>query len=207
MPRNILLSISLFLRLGRIYRPEGPWFEPDHCLSISPCLGMGNLAVSQPPCFLLMAWHRKGATTEQLFSSTIFTSSCSSPSSSNFVHHCNTLSVPSCHATRRKHEGWDTARLSRPRQRKSRGRVGVQTTDLPYIFIKETTHKVAENSSTAHDRFCSSWDSSGRCSPRVSVNLMFCLNPNWTDSDKYAHLQIYFQVEHEVDGNSGTAPT
>ncbi|GAA53704.1 leucine-rich repeat-containing protein 47 [Clonorchis sinensis] len=35
---------------------------------------------------------------------------------------CNTLSVSSCHATRRKHEGWNTARLPKPRQRKSRGR-------------------------------------------------------------------------------------
>ncbi|KAG5441010.1 hypothetical protein CSKR_101240 [Clonorchis sinensis] len=51
-------------------------------------------------------------------------------------------------------------------------------------------HQVAENSSTAHDRFRSSWDSSSRCSPRVSINLMFCLNPNWTDFDKYTHLQI-----------------
>ncbi|GAA47506.1 hypothetical protein CLF_100448 [Clonorchis sinensis] len=33
---------------------------------------------------------------------------------------CNTLSVPSCHATRGKHEGWDTARLPKPRQGKSR---------------------------------------------------------------------------------------
>ncbi|KAG5453485.1 hypothetical protein CSKR_113959, partial [Clonorchis sinensis] len=28
-----------------------------------------------------------------------------------------------------------------------------------YIFIKETTHKVAENSSTAHDRFRPFWGS------------------------------------------------
>ncbi|KAG5455066.1 hypothetical protein CSKR_104572, partial [Clonorchis sinensis] len=39
---------------------------------------------------------------------------------------------------------------------------------------------VAENSSTAHVRFRRSWGSSGRRSPRVSVNLMFYLNPNWT---------------------------
>ncbi|KER20932.1 hypothetical protein T265_10620 [Opisthorchis viverrini] len=42
-----------------------------------------------------------------------------------------TLSVPSCHATRRKQEGWDTARLSKPRQGKSRGRGRIRTTDLP----------------------------------------------------------------------------
>ncbi|KAG5450804.1 hypothetical protein CSKR_101411 [Clonorchis sinensis] len=29
-----------------------------------------------------------------------------------------------------------------------------------------------------------------RCSPRVSINLMFYLNPSCTDFDKYTHLQI-----------------
>ncbi|KAG5441227.1 hypothetical protein CSKR_102438 [Clonorchis sinensis] len=44
---------------------------------------------------------------------------------------CSTLSVPNCHATQRKHEGWDTARLPKPRQGKSRGRAGrVRTMDL-----------------------------------------------------------------------------
>ncbi|KER31599.1 hypothetical protein T265_02235 [Opisthorchis viverrini] len=41
------------------------------------------------------------------------------------------------------------------------------------ILVKETTHKVAENSATAHDRFRPSWGSSGKRSPRVSVNIMF----------------------------------
>ncbi|KER27808.1 hypothetical protein T265_13728, partial [Opisthorchis viverrini] len=59
-----------------------------------------------------------------------------------------------------------------------------------YIFIKETTHKVAKDSSTVHDRFRPSWGSSGRCSPRVSVNLMFYLKSNWTVFEKYTHLQI-----------------
>ncbi|KAG5441692.1 hypothetical protein CSKR_103172 [Clonorchis sinensis] len=36
-----------------------------------------------------------------------------------------------CHATRRKHEGWDTARLPKPRQGKSRGRGRIRTTNLP----------------------------------------------------------------------------
>ncbi|KER25293.1 LOW QUALITY PROTEIN: hypothetical protein T265_14240 [Opisthorchis viverrini] len=39
--------------------------------------------------------------------------------------------VPSCHATLKEHEGWDTARLPKPRQGKSRGRGRVRTTDLP----------------------------------------------------------------------------
>ncbi|KAG5455301.1 hypothetical protein CSKR_105147 [Clonorchis sinensis] len=44
---------------------------------------------------------------------------------------CNPLPVPGCHTTRRKHEGWDTARLPKPRQRKSRGGGRVRTTDPP----------------------------------------------------------------------------
>ncbi|KAG5441927.1 NADH dehydrogenase [ubiquinone] 1 alpha subcomplex assembly factor 5 [Clonorchis sinensis] len=43
---------------------------------------------------------------------------------------CNTLPVPSCHAARRKHESWDTARLPKPRQGKSKGRGWVRTTEL-----------------------------------------------------------------------------
>ncbi|KER19594.1 hypothetical protein T265_11678 [Opisthorchis viverrini] len=46
-----------------------------------------------------------------------------------------TLSVLSCHATRRKHEGGDTARLPKPRQGKSRGRGRARTTDLPVIGL------------------------------------------------------------------------
>ncbi|KER25735.1 hypothetical protein T265_14151, partial [Opisthorchis viverrini] len=49
---------------------------------------------------------------------------------------------------------------------------------------EETTHKVAENLLTAHDRFRPSWGSPGRRDPRVSVKLMFCLNLNWGDSEK-----------------------
>ncbi|GAA53029.1 hypothetical protein CLF_109371 [Clonorchis sinensis] len=44
---------------------------------------------------------------------------------------CSILSVPNCHATRKKHEGWDTARMPKPRQGKSSGRGRVRTTDLP----------------------------------------------------------------------------
>ncbi|KER34149.1 hypothetical protein T265_12435, partial [Opisthorchis viverrini] len=44
---------------------------------------------------------------------------------------CNNLPVPSYHATRRNHAAWDTARLPKPRQGKSRGKGQVRTTDLP----------------------------------------------------------------------------
>ncbi|KAG5454039.1 hypothetical protein CSKR_102045 [Clonorchis sinensis] len=48
------------------------------------------------------------------------------------------------------------------------------------IYSQKIKFIVAENPSTAHDRFRPSWGSSGRRSPRVPVNLMFYLNPNWT---------------------------
>ncbi|KAG5446785.1 hypothetical protein CSKR_105544, partial [Clonorchis sinensis] len=47
---------------------------------------------------------------------------------------CSTLLVPNCHFAQRKHEGWDSARLSKHRQEKSRGRGQVRTTDLPSLF-------------------------------------------------------------------------
>ncbi|KAG5447752.1 hypothetical protein CSKR_106788 [Clonorchis sinensis] len=58
------------------------------------------------------------------------------------------------------------------------------------IFMEETTHKVAENSPRAHDRFCPSWDSSGKHISRDSVNLVSFFNSNWTDFDKYSQLHI-----------------
>ncbi|KAG5448296.1 hypothetical protein CSKR_110455, partial [Clonorchis sinensis] len=65
------------------------------------------------------------------------------------------------------------------------------------IFIKETTHKVVENSPTAQDRLRPSC----RRSPRVSVNLMFYLNPNWPDFDKYmfALQLVYRSFDYTVD--------
>ncbi|KAG5451145.1 hypothetical protein CSKR_102686 [Clonorchis sinensis] len=60
------------------------------------------------------------------------------------------------------------------------------------IHVYSTTHKFAENSSAAHDRFRPSWGSSGRRSPRVSVNLMLYLKTNCTELAKYPHLQTNF---------------
>ncbi|KER34329.1 hypothetical protein T265_00169 [Opisthorchis viverrini] len=53
----------------------------------------------------------------------------SSPAAEDHVS-CNTLSAPSCLATRREHGRWDTARLPSPRQGKSRVRGRVQTKKL-----------------------------------------------------------------------------
>ncbi|KAG5455325.1 hypothetical protein CSKR_105128 [Clonorchis sinensis] len=75
--------------------------------------------------------------------------------------------------------------LASPRQRRAEQIKPVQ------LSTECAIHKVAENSSTAHHRFRpSSSGSSGRHSPRVSVNLMFYLNPKWTDFDNYTHFQI-----------------
>ncbi|KAG5454364.1 hypothetical protein CSKR_113910 [Clonorchis sinensis] len=49
---------------------------------------------------------------------------------------------------------------------------------------------VAENSSTVHDRFRPSWGSSGRRSPRVSINLMFYLNLKTSQTGDSAGFQV-----------------
>ncbi|GAA56224.1 hypothetical protein CLF_110309, partial [Clonorchis sinensis] len=72
---------------------------------------------------------------------------------------------------------------------------------------EHTTHQVAENSSTAHDRFRpSASGSSGRRSSRVSVNLMFYLNPTCTDFDKYTHLQIIQLPGNITNGRFSCVP-
>ncbi|KER21998.1 hypothetical protein T265_14956, partial [Opisthorchis viverrini] len=53
-----------------------------------------------------------------------------------------------------------------------------------------TTHKFAEKSSAALSHLRPSWGSSERRSPRVSVSLMFYLNPNRTVFEKYTNLQV-----------------
>ncbi|KER21171.1 hypothetical protein T265_10448 [Opisthorchis viverrini] len=58
---------------------------------------------------------------------------------------------------------------------------------------EKTTHKVAEKSSTAHDRFRPFWGSPDRRSTRVSVNLLFYLNPKLD----------YFREIHSLANQSG----
>ncbi|KAG5445494.1 hypothetical protein CSKR_100982, partial [Clonorchis sinensis] len=154
-----------------------------------PCLGLGQLVVSQPSYFLLAAWHlgiermlqlndsirfsqflttdgkclefkpqhgqryallmssNKNETRVQCFSPLVWThqNNCSGTggrftkvkllvttfNASKKKFSCNALLMPSCRTTRRKHEAWDTAKLPKPRQGKSRGRGRVRTTDLP----------------------------------------------------------------------------
>ncbi|KAG5446285.1 hypothetical protein CSKR_110326 [Clonorchis sinensis] len=73
-------------------------------------------------------------------------------------------------------------------------------------FAPLGAHQVAENSSTDHDRFRPSWGSSGRRSPRVSVNLMFYLNPNWTVFEKYTHLHINLVFARDSPGTQLNLP-
>ncbi|KAG5441173.1 hypothetical protein CSKR_202102 [Clonorchis sinensis] len=71
---------------------------------------------------------------------------------------CSTLSVPSCHATRRKHEGWDTARLPKPRQEESRGRGRVRT--FRWLLICSTSLASGLQTFRHHTRRhhqCASW--------------------------------------------------
>ncbi|KER19918.1 hypothetical protein T265_11422 [Opisthorchis viverrini] len=63
------------------------------------------------------------------------------------------------------------------------------------IRVKAALYFVVENSSTAHDQFHPSWGSSGRRSPRVSVNLMLYLKPNCTKLGKYTHLRCCLSGE------------
>ncbi|GAA53634.1 hypothetical protein CLF_110655 [Clonorchis sinensis] len=45
-----------------------------------------------------------------------------------------------CHATRRKHDGWDTARLRKPRQKKSRCSGRIRTSDIPFsVYVARLT--------------------------------------------------------------------
>ncbi|KAG5453067.1 hypothetical protein CSKR_106233 [Clonorchis sinensis] len=152
----------------------------DVCLDF-PCLGLGDLALSQPSCFILAAWQlgtermlqlndfksavfkivrnisvQNSATVKvssfslmcthwwvdeykcRLKGISIFLVSGRSVESELTVTFIRTISnvlynnvlivkiwesfsygtflVPNCRATRRKHEGWDTARLPKPRQ-------------------------------------------------------------------------------------------
>ncbi|KER23891.1 hypothetical protein T265_08310 [Opisthorchis viverrini] len=51
---------------------------------------------------------------------------------------CNNILVPSCHATQRNHDDWDTVKLPDRRQEKSRGSGRALTTEL---FRSNSTNK------------------------------------------------------------------
>ncbi|KER29783.1 hypothetical protein T265_03692 [Opisthorchis viverrini] len=84
----------------------------------------------------------------------------------------NTLSVPSCHTIRTKHEGWDTVRLPKPGQRKSRGRESGSTMDLPFTSVTKTTLFLVDDALTCTDLPCIAYDSGQTCYLRISL----CVN-------------------------------
>ncbi|KER33185.1 hypothetical protein T265_00884 [Opisthorchis viverrini] len=70
------------------------------------------------------------------------------------------------------------------------GRPNITQTDDDTYCVQCGEVCSADMNDNAHDRFRPSWGSSGRRSPRVSVNLMIYLNPNCTVFEKSTHLQI-----------------
>ncbi|KER32226.1 hypothetical protein T265_01659 [Opisthorchis viverrini] len=99
---------------------------------------------------------------------------------------------------------WNTATHSLTEcaaQRQPRVSVGTIFDISQYICLKQSTPKFAEKCSTAHDRFRHSWASSPPSFRQTYVlidlqmGVFFEIGPIWV------------QVEHKVDGNSGTAPT
>ncbi|KER34076.1 hypothetical protein T265_12497, partial [Opisthorchis viverrini] len=78
---------------------------------------------------------------------------------------CDTLPVPNCHATRRKHEGWDTVRLPKPRQGKSRGGGRVRTTDLPVLQSPKTSNTINRSGSVTSYAFPKTIHRDECCSP------------------------------------------
>ncbi|KER21750.1 hypothetical protein T265_09989 [Opisthorchis viverrini] len=122
----------------------------------------GSIPALVPPSVGMVARHRKGATTERLF--IIFL--INSTSSAGLLE---TKPAPE-HVFRNETETKLEVLCGHDEN------VPCETLFKFSPFVKETTHKVAENSTTAYDRFRPSWGSSVRHSPRVTVNLMFHLN-------------------------------
>ncbi|KER28886.1 hypothetical protein T265_04354 [Opisthorchis viverrini] len=158
-----------------------------------PCLCLGNLSVSQPSCLVRMAWHLG---TERVYRLKDYYITNSIQTQTKAVSYRNTHIFKQI---------WFCERLNCNPAESLVCDVSEQLNVLhqtascfsPYD-IRDMAIHVAENSSTAHDQFRPSWDSSGRRSPRVSVNLMFYLKSNCTKLAKYTHLQtnLIFRGTH-----------
>ncbi|KAG5450666.1 hypothetical protein CSKR_108784, partial [Clonorchis sinensis] len=80
--------------------------------------------------------------------------------------------------------------------------IASETGELDFAFESSCT----EQTGITHNRFRPSWGSSGRSSPRVSVNLMFYLIPNWTVFEKYTHLHINLVFARDSPGTQLNLP-
>ncbi|KER28586.1 hypothetical protein T265_13551, partial [Opisthorchis viverrini] len=122
MREQLLFSKQLKVLHQATHVPVAKIFELSRYMYICNALLMRLLKIRRQLTtgFALLGSHRVGAVPE--FPST---------NRRRFSFGCSTPSVPNCHATRSRHEGWDTARLPKPRQGKSGGRGRVRATDLP----------------------------------------------------------------------------
>ncbi|GAA53505.1 hypothetical protein CLF_110393 [Clonorchis sinensis] len=131
--RSSLSEVEVsILFVERVYVPPGhpePWYP--------------HVAV----LFANFPWAKQKFYAVEKFSANIIECSCYVIIAPSFQFHeiyvrqsfsCSILSVPNCHATRRNHEGWDTARLPKFRQKKSKGRGRIRTMDLPEAPVTST---------------------------------------------------------------------
>ncbi|KAG5443195.1 hypothetical protein CSKR_110543 [Clonorchis sinensis] len=99
----------------------------------------------------------------------------------NFPGYSLTVTQMQANATRRLHKFRNRSHFSRDAKRIYEKTYYAHASSV----LSGVTVVVTENSSTAQDRFRPSWCSSGRRSPRVSANLMYYLNPDFTNFAKY----------------------
>ncbi|KER33182.1 hypothetical protein T265_00879 [Opisthorchis viverrini] len=142
------------------------------------CLGLGSLTVSQPLYFLWVA--------RQLGSERVLQLNDFSPNRKKITNDQGSLSR-GVHSDPQffhhiKRSPLSVRLVSKPRRPPNRASAALSQPTWEFISPATTTTSepdVVGNSSTAHERFRPSWGLSRRRSPRVSVNLMFYLNPSW----------------------------
>ncbi|KAG5447103.1 hypothetical protein CSKR_107603 [Clonorchis sinensis] len=77
----------------------------------------------------------------------------------------------------------------------------LHTGRLMFQLLRYLRYCIAGNYSTAHERFRPSWDSSAKRNLRGFVKLVFYMNPNWADFDKYTHLHINLVFTRDSTGS------
>ncbi|KAG5454382.1 hypothetical protein CSKR_107237 [Clonorchis sinensis] len=107
----------------------------------------------------------------------------------NFPGYSLTVTQMQANATKRLHKFRNRSHFSRDAKRIYEKTYYSHASSVVSTVVP-VAHKVAENSSTAHDRFRPSWGSSGRRSPRVSSTLCSTCTQIGLFFEKYTHLQI-----------------
>ncbi|KER26991.1 hypothetical protein T265_05896 [Opisthorchis viverrini] len=86
---------------------------------------------------------------------------------------CSTLSTRGCHATQRKYEAWDTARLPKPRQGELRGSGRVRTTDLRALTHEPSRRLSCDGCWVTRGVQSEAVESDGNASPTWILNFRF----------------------------------